>query len=75
VRAQWQRYQRLASRIFGILVLLAVVRIVTGLVLAAMADDVSAWGVPATIITVFVVVVCLLVGLAVRLWAPPRRVN
>lgn len=62
------------QRLWRILILFLVLRLIAGLVLIAF-DDSFAWGIELTLILAVAVTVCLLVALAVRRWAPPRRAS
>lgn len=71
MHARWQRFTRLLSRLFGLLLAFAVARIAVGVFIIATDSDATAWGLRATVITAVVVVFGLAVGtLAVRLARP-----
>ena len=58
-------------RLWHLLILFLVLRLVAGLVLVAI--DGAAWSIELTLITAAAVAVYAAVALAVRRWAPPRR--
>lgn len=62
MRARWQRFTRLLSRIFALLLAFAVARIAVGIFIIATDSDATAWGLRATLITAIVVVFGLAVG-------------
>ncbi len=68
----WRRTVATGRRIFRLLVLFAVLRLVAGIALLALFDrDAIAWGYEATLVVIAAIVVYLLVALAVRHGAPP----
>jgi hypothetical protein len=62
VRARWQRFTRLISRIVALLLAFAVARVAVGIVIIATDSDATAWGLRATLITAIVVVFGLAIG-------------
>jgi hypothetical protein len=61
------------QRWWHIVIIFLIARLIAGIVLLAI--DGSAWSVELTLIIAACVAVYLLVGLAVRRWAPPRRAS
>jgi membrane protein YdbS with pleckstrin-like domain len=62
------------QRLWRLLILFLVLRLIAGLVLVAFNDS-FAWSIELTAIVVVGVAVYVLVALAVRRWAPPRRIS
>jgi hypothetical protein len=60
--------------IWRIIVLFVVLRLIAGMAIVALGGGV-AWSIEVTVICAGAVAVYLLVALAVRRWAPPRRVS
>jgi hypothetical protein len=67
------RVADIARRMFGIVVLFCVLRLAVGLALILFDDGAVAWGWQATVIVAGGLAVYVLVALAVRAYAPPRR--
>lgn len=62
------------QRLWRLLILFLLLRLIAGVVVVAF-DDGFAWGIELTLITGAAVVIPVLVALAVRRWAPPRRTS
>ncbi len=62
------------QRLWRLLVLFLVLRLIAGVALVAI-DDGFAWGTELTLIVGAAIVIPILVALAVRRWAPPRRTS
>ena len=63
-------------RIFRILVLFAVLRLILGVAIILLFDrEAVAWGYEATLVVVASSVVCMAVGLSVKRWSPRRGIG
>jgi len=62
------------QRLWRLLILFLVLRLIAGVVLVAF-DDGFAWGIELTLIVGAAIVIPVLVALAVRRWAPPHRTS
>lgn len=71
--ALWSLSAKL-QRLWRLLILFLVLRLIAGAVLVAF-DDGFAWGIELTLIVGAAIAIPVLVALAVRRWAPPHRTS
>lgn len=74
--AVWRRFSLVMQRVLALVLLVALARIVAGVLLIVLFQrDAIAWGPEVTLIVIGAVTVPVLVALAVRRWSPRRRVS
>jgi membrane protein implicated in regulation of membrane protease activity len=73
MRARWHSIAAKIQRLFRLVVLFIVLRLVVGIAVLLFFDrGAVAWGWPMTLVVLAMLAVYVLVALAVRRWSPPR---
>jgi heme/copper-type cytochrome/quinol oxidase subunit 4 len=76
MKASTRQFPAMIARFWQFVLLFAVVRVAIGIVFIVMAGrDDAAWSLRATVIVALAALVCFVVAMAVRRWAPPRRIS
>jgi hypothetical protein len=73
MRARWQNFGSKTQRLFRLVVLFCILRVVVGVAALLFFDrDAVAWGLELTLMVAAMLAIYVLVALAVRRWSPPH---